>query len=234
MTAGTVPFTLQAGAPNHSLYIGPTGKVGVGTSVPVAQLHLFGTDPGGATTKILVENANAGPAAPRELYELRNKGDVAFIVDDTTDAERWSFGTFNHSFLINNQANPALEYSFGPTGNLTIGGTLTQNSDRGTKTEIVAVDSAEILARVASLPIATWRLKTDPPEVRHLGPMAQDFAAAFDLGGSDKQIAPADLAGVSLAAIQGLWAEIQALKEENAALAKEVRELKAAFFEERP
>ena len=38
--------------------------------------------------------------------------------------------------------------------------------------------------------------------------MAQDFHAAFGLGHSDQQIAPTDLAGVALAAIQALNAQI--------------------------
>ncbi len=40
-------------------------------------------------------------------------------------------------------------------------------------------------------------------EVRHVGPMAQDFHAAFGLGDSDKSIGMQDIEGVALAAIQG-------------------------------
>ncbi len=222
------PLRIQPGAPSSSVDVTATGFVGFGTPSPAAQLHLFGTGAGTTATKLLVENANTGAAAPRELYELRNHGDVAFIVDDTTDAERWSFGTFNHTFLINNQANhPALEYTFGPTGNLTIGGTLTQNSDRETKTAITVVDPAEILQKVSGLPIATWQLKSDPERVKHLGPMAQDFSAAFGLGEDDRHIAPADLASVSLAAIQALYREVQELKLENERQAVELRALQA-------
>ncbi len=38
----------------------------------------------------------------------------------------------------------------------------------------------------------------------HIGPMAQDFYAAFGLGDSDKHIAQGDAQGVALAAVQGL------------------------------
>lgn len=309
LTATTVPFTIQGGAPNNSLYVGPTGKVGIRTSVPAADLHVasgntpslrleqntvagnpaqawdlaggidrafsvrdltaaadgsrqplrirpgaptssidvaasgnvgfgiaspsallhaFSTDSGIVSSKILVENANTGPALGRELFELRNHGEVAFIVDNTTDPERWFFGTFNHSFLIENQANsPALEFIVGPTGNLTISGTLTQNSDRDTKTAMVGVDSGEILHKVSALPIATWQLKTDPVSVRHLGPMAQDFSAAFGLGADDRHIAPLDVASVSLAAIQALYAEVKELKEANKDMAERLRELES-------
>ncbi len=222
------PLRIQPGAPSSSIEVTATGFVGFGTPSPAAQLHLFGTGFETTATKLLVENANTGAAMPRELYELRNHGDTGFIVNDTTDPERWYFGTFNNGFIINNQANhPIVEYTFGPTGNLTISGTLTQNSDRETKTAIMAVDPAEILERVSGLPIATWQLKTDPERVKHLGPMAQDFSAAFGLGADDRHIAPADLASVSLAAIQALYAEVQELKRENERQAIELRALQA-------
>jgi hypothetical protein len=55
------------------------------------------------------------------------------------------------------------------------------------------------------------------PEGRHLGPVAEDFHAAFGLAGDGKFIAANDLAGVSLAAVQGLNAK---LERENAELRK--------------
>ena len=61
----------------------------------------------------------------------------------------------------------------------------------------------EILHRVAGLPISNWNFKTDEA-TRHIGPMAQDFYAAFNVGMDDKHIATVDEDGVALAAIQGL------------------------------
>ncbi len=40
--------------------------------------------------------------------------------------------------------------------------------------------------------------------MRHLGPVAQDFRAAFGLGRNDTTITTVDADGVALAAIQGL------------------------------
>jgi flagellin-like hook-associated protein FlgL len=60
-----------------------------------------------------------------------------------------------------------------------------------------------VLAKVAALPITRWNYKTQPDQ-EHVGPVAQDFAAAFRLGSDDKHIATVDAAGVAFAAIQGL------------------------------
>ncbi len=88
-------------------------------------------------------------------------------------------------------------------GNVHATGLIT-NSDRSAKQNFKSVDPYEILARVAQLEITQWNFKHDGPEVDHMGPMAQDFHAAFGLGSTEKGIATVDADGVALAAIQGL------------------------------
>jgi hypothetical protein len=87
---------------------------------------------------------------------------------------------------------------------LTDGGVWTDNSDRNAKENFKPVDSREVLERVAALPVQEWNYKTEGPDVRHIGPVAQDFYAAFRTGADDKHLAALDSAGVALAAIQGL------------------------------
>ncbi len=77
-------------------------------------------------------------------------------------------------------------------------------SDRNTKTALLPVDPREVLKKVVEIPLNTWRYKTQDADYRHMGPMAQDFYAAFHLGPSDKSISTVDADGVALAAIQGL------------------------------
>ena len=71
----------------------------------------------------------------------------------------------------------------------------------------------DILAAVAELPISTWNYKSDPPRVRHMGPMAEDIYGIFGLGADEEHISPLDANGVALAAIQGL----HVLSQEQAA-----------------
>lgn len=97
-------------------------------------------------------------------------------------------------------------------------------SDRNLKEGFAPIDPRATLARVARLPIETWSYKGDT--ARHLGPMAQDFAAAFGLGVDDRHIFPLDASGVALAAIQGLHALVQAQDARLQALERELRALR--------
>ena len=62
--------------------------------------------------------------------------------------------------------------------------------------------------------------------MRHIGPMAQDFYAAFGVGGDDTSISTVDADGVSLAAIQGLYQMIQEKDQRISQLENEVTQLK--------
>ncbi len=98
-------------------------------------------------------------------------------------------------------------------------GTWLSLSDRNAKENISPVDGRAVLEKVAALPLNEWNYKSQDATERHLGPMAQDFHATFGLGPDDTHIADIDLGGVALAAIQGLYAQVQ---EENARLKAEL------------
>jgi hypothetical protein len=101
-------------------------------------------------------------------------------------------------------------------------------SDRNAKTNIRAVsDPDAVLRRVCSLPISTWSYKNEPSKVRHIGPMAQDFKAAFKVGSSDRHISPVDADGVALAAIQALEGRLRKMQRELDALRAELRSANA-------
>ena len=77
--------------------------------------------------------------------------------------------------------------------------------------------TAEVLRKVIELPISSWGYKAEDRSVRHIGPVAQDFYAAFALGQDDRHIVDIDEGGVALAAIQGLN---QKLNEKDATMAE--------------
>lgn len=97
---------------------------------------------------------------------------------------------------------------------LSEGGAWTDISDRNAKEKFEPVNPAEILEKVAALPLSSWSYRSESNSVRHLGPVAQDFHEAFGLGADDKHIAGLDSSGVALAAIQGLSQELKAKQTE--------------------
>lgn len=97
-------------------------------------------------------------------------------------------------------------------------GTWLAFSDKNAKHAFAEVDHADILDKVASLPITTWSYNAQGDSVRHIGPMAQDFRAAFGVGESEKYISPVDEAGVAFAAIKALKAENDDLRAQIAEL----------------
>lgn len=115
------------------------------------------------------------------------------------------------------------------TGQLRIN-TVVQTSDRAAKTSFAPVNAKAILAAVAAMPVSSWIYKHEGSAgVRHIGPVAQDFAKAFKVGYDNKTIATVDADGVALAAIKGLNqivqeknAEIATLKREMAAIKKKL------------
>jgi hypothetical protein len=101
---------------------------------------------------------------------------------------------------------------------------FTNVSDRAAKTGFSAIDPLDVLQRVVALPLSRWSYRSTVGSW-HIGPMAQDFRAAFGLGDDDRTIATVDADGVALAAIQGLNARLEA---ERDALAAEVARLDRA------
>jgi hypothetical protein len=83
------------------------------------------------------------------------------------------------------------------------------------QTQFEPVNGQELLEKLASLPVSSWSyLWEDPATVRHLGPMAQDFMAAFGLSDDDRKINLIDANGVLTVAIQALFRRVVALEEE--------------------
>lgn len=92
-------------------------------------------------------------------------------------------------------------------------GSLSEASDRSEKQDVQPLETAEILKKAVELPLTEWSYKSNR-HIRHIGPMAQDFYAAFKLGNSEESLSARDLAGVSLAATQGLHTLVKEQAEE--------------------
>ncbi len=105
-----------------------------------------------------------------------------------------------------------------------VNGTFNNFSDRNAKQDLKAIVPGQILEKVLQLPVSEWSYKQDAA-TRHIGPMAQDFHSAFNIGTDEKHIAPIDEGGVALAAIQGLNEKVDAKEQRIRELEKTMREL---------
>lgn len=97
-------------------------------------------------------------------------------------------------------------------------------SDRNVKSNFSDVDGQALLERLAALPVSTWNYKAQADSIRHMGPTAQDFRAAFGLGEDDRHISNVDAEGIALAAIQALYQRMEELKRDKD---REIAELRA-------
>ncbi len=158
--------------------------------------------------------------------------DVASFGDDTFTA-RASGGVRFYSSTDTTAPAPGVELPAGDSAWTTV-------SDRAAKENFRKVDGRRILERLAAIPIETWNYKSQNDAVRHIGPMAQDFHAAFGVGHDDKRISTIDTDGVALAAIQGLHQlvrekerELADQRSQNAELSQRVGRLQTDLLAQR-
>ncbi|MCP4216957.1 MAG: tail fiber domain-containing protein [bacterium] len=82
---GRRPFTLEAGAPAHSLYVEDYGRVGLGTSIPYVELHIVDGD---SPTVRLDQDGSSGWAAQR--WDMCGN-ETNFFIRDVTNGSKLCF-----------------------------------------------------------------------------------------------------------------------------------------------
>lgn len=225
VTGGSrLPFRIRPGAPTSSIDISASGNVGVGTASPSVKLNVKGSD--GTTTQVLVQETNT-TAAGRDLLRLENVGPTRLRLKNTNTGNEWSLNAHDSDFRMTPAGSATVAMTIFPTGNVTIAGTLTQNSDRNSKENFRPLDHKALLQKIAKLDITEWNFKYEAAAVRHIGPMAQDFHSVFGLGEREDRIAPLDTSGVALAAVQGLQKELAERDRQIADLQARVEQLAA-------
>jgi hypothetical protein len=165
---------------------------------------IYATVPGG----LITEPAGEGSFAAGKEATANSSG--SFVWSDSTAGGLTDFGP--NSFAARASGGFAFYTAAGASAGAYLpagSGSWASLSDRNVKANLMAVDGHAILELLASLPIATWNYRTQSDSVRHIGPMAQDFRAAFGLGEDETHISTVDSEGVALAAIQALYQEKQ-------------------------
>lgn len=217
-----LPFRIRPGAPTSTLMLEADGNVGIGLTSPTAALHVWRDD---GSALLRVEEASSTPAA-RTLLELVNHGQAALQFTDADAGTGWKVAG-DASFSIASDSAGTPQFALAPNGDLAITGTLSQGSSRLLKTAIEAVDASAVLAAALKLPVYEWSYRGRPADERHLGPMAEDFHAAFGLGSDPARLAPSDVAGVALVAVQQLAQQVEERKRDIAEIRARVEALEA-------
>jgi hypothetical protein len=93
-----------------------------------------------------------------------------------------------------------------------------------------------ILFRFRIMRLGSWQYVWDDSTTRHYGPTAQEFFAAFgadSIGtiGNEKGMAPADVAGIAMIAIQALEDRTQYLRAALADKDEEIKDLRSQLTE---
>lgn len=149
---------------------------------------------------------------------------TSFIFNSTTA----NLTLTNSKFTMASDGSSTLTSNSGGSAGVSLpagGGSWNSLSDVNMKENFAVVDGEELLDRLRMVPITSWNYKTQDSKIRHIGPMAQDFAAAFNVGEDNRHIATIDPDGVALAGVQALDSRtnsqqlrIEELQKENAAL----------------
>ena len=170
-------------------------------------------------------------------YRAKANHNGAFVWADSTNADFAS--TAEDQFLIRASGGTIFYSNSGLTAGATLaagGGSWSSVSDRNLKANFRDEDGEQVLLAIVDMPVQSWNYKSQDPSIRHMGPMAQDFYAAFGLGEDEKRINTVDIDGINLLAIQALEkrtrelrttvAELENVKGELAALRAENSEMK--------
>jgi hypothetical protein len=234
-TANNQYATIGGGAGNTAS--APFAMVGGGTNNNASNLY---TTVGGGQNNVASgqnatvpggqQNTAGGALSFAAGYYAQANHQGTFVWADTSGGPFASFA--NNQFSVRASGGVLLftksDLSTGctlPAGS----GTWSCSSDRSVKENFASVDGGEVLSRLAEVPIESWNYEGQDASIRHMGPMAQDFYAAFGLGEDKLHISTVDADGVALAAIQGLYEIVQELQDENAALEADNADLHQRF-----
>jgi len=205
------------------------------------------TASGGASTALGASSVAAGFASVAAGQEVRAFGLGSVVLGSFATSTSNAVG----SFVFGDRSNGLAVTATGPgqfvvraaggvffnsNPQLTTGVQLDPNSsqwlslsDVRTKHRFRELDGNDVLAKIAAMPVTEWSYKAQDDAIRHIGPTAQDFRAAFGLGEDPLRIGTLDADGVALAGVRALEARSRAQAERLEALERRLAEALAAL-----
>jgi hypothetical protein len=180
-----------------------SGTIGGGMGNTIVANGYLATIPGGQDNLATAYAFAAG-------FNARATNRGAFVWSDSNGTATGS--TNNNSVTMRASGGYRFFTGTGAAGaQLPAGATAwTTLSDRNVKKDIRPADASVILDQLSRLPLSRWHYVWESDaDPLNLGPMAQDFKAAFYPGRDDKTISTLEFDGVALAAIQGLDQKVE-------------------------
>ena len=210
-SGGFTPQTWDIGANEANFFV---RDITGGSRLP------FRVRPGAPTSSIDIAasgNVGVGTASPGARLDIES--DVALSVPVTVLRV--------HNTDPSVDASQQDRFVVDSAGNVLARGTLSQLSSRTQKENFRATDGQLLLAKLDKMPVPSWNYRGAPAAERHIGPVAEDFHAAFGLGASERYIAPTDMAGVALASVKALQEQVKVRDAEIEKLEARLRALEA-------
>ena len=219
----TARFNTASGA--LALRENTTGSFNTASGVSALQANTIGVSNTASGVRALALNTTGGNNTTTGRNSLNNNttGSGAYALgDNTTGSNNTAIGfsaNVSASHLTNATAigaNAIVDASntirLGDANVAVIEGQVafTFTSDRNQKENFRPVDGQGVLHKIRAIPVQSWNyIGQDPTQFRHLGPMAQDFFAAFgrdDIGtnGTPTTINSGDMQGILMVAVQAL------------------------------
>ncbi|QRR00734.1 tail fiber domain-containing protein [Dyadobacter sandarakinus] len=151
---------------------------------------------------------------------VKHQGSVVISDASATFSSDSAYSTANNQLTMRFAGGMRLFTNQQMTSGVTLatgGGSWDMVSDRRKKENFTLLDAEQVLRKIANMPVTSWNYKAQSAAIRHVGPMAQDFYAAFgsDGIGTDTTINGGDFDGVNMAAIQALEKRTRELQQEN-------------------
>jgi hypothetical protein len=120
-----LPFRIRPDAPTNSIFIEATGDIGVGTSSPVADMHVRRTTQSTTEPTLLIENtgttANGNSAANLQITDLDGRTRIAFNDGSVGDDLTMELRDTQDDFLISFSGTGANELTIKKNGRVLVG-----------------------------------------------------------------------------------------------------------------
>jgi hypothetical protein len=239
---GVTIGAFQNSPPADGLYV--NGNVGIGTSAPGSHdLAVVGSGTGVSGATFNVENTNAGSGIAANFESNGSDSTVVIGNSGTGDILRGFSSAQPCCPLIQvthagwlglgQTTSPSYPIEVGDGGgdgagaHLKVDGQWTDGLVKRSARNFPKLEKRDILERVSSLPITRWQTERGPIDRQHIGPIAEDFNAAFGTGSDDpRRISKIDAHGVALAAIQGMYELVQEQDRQIEDLRTEIAKLR--------